>query len=469
MSRKHTRILMPLILLALALWSLPLFAHSGHGEGEVAPYDLDTPRKVTPETAAHIGLLTQEVDFGSVEDTIQLVGVVRPVPSRVHSVAARVAGTVGLVNVQVGDVVKQGDLLAELDSPELIATIYELRKLETDYFALQSQLAMSRSRIDEYEVKLDTARQHASIAQAEYDRLRQNEDAVAVNKLSEKQTAAVRTQSEARLTDIELTLARRTHESMSRQADSMALSRAALEQVIETMANSDRDGTRRSVASADPEFSFMSDREGEMATLGLVKFFAPISGVVIAREVMAGQGISEGDDLLTIAEYSSVQIEGELPESLVSRIDSLEGRSVRIRRVSDTESDPIALGTVRFVSPVIDPIKRTTHVLIEVDNSDGVLRDGQYVDLTVVLREEPLAVVVPASAVITDGPMHFVFIKDGEFYQKQDINPGARDDQVVEVLDGLLPGDVVVVRGAYSLTQLRPKVAAVSSDDNSDG
>ncbi len=41
---------------ALAALSLPLFAHEGHGKGEVAPYDLDTPRKVSPETAAHIGL-----------------------------------------------------------------------------------------------------------------------------------------------------------------------------------------------------------------------------------------------------------------------------------------------------------------------------------------------------------------------------------------------------------------------------
>ena len=35
--------------------TLPLFAHEGHGKGEVAPYDLDTPRKVSPETADHPG------------------------------------------------------------------------------------------------------------------------------------------------------------------------------------------------------------------------------------------------------------------------------------------------------------------------------------------------------------------------------------------------------------------------------
>ena len=55
--------------------------------------------------------------------------------------------------------------------------------------------------------------------------------------------------------------------------------------------------------------------------------------------------------------------------------------------------------------------------------------------------------------------MHFVFIKSGEIFKKQDINPGVADDRVVEVLAGLAPGDVVVTQGAYSLTQLRPKAA----------
>lgn len=66
------------------------------------------------------------------------------------------------------------------------------------------------------------------------------------------------------------------------------------------------------------------------------------------------------------------------------------------------------------------------------------------------------------SSVVIDGPMHFVFVKDGEFYKKQDINPGYRDDRFVEILEGVLPGDVVVTRGAYSLTQLRPTVETLA-------
>ncbi|KKM83987.1 hypothetical protein LCGC14_1303770 [marine sediment metagenome] len=468
MPRPHVFISIALLALAIALLSLPLFGHEGHGKGDVAPFDLDTPRKVSPETAAHIGLQTAEIDFGGVEDIIRLTGIVRPVPEQVHSVASRVDGTVLSIAVQVGDVVQKGDLLVEIESPQLARSIYELRTLETESFSLHSTLARARSRIDELAVELNTAQQHASIAQAEYDRLENSEGAVAVNVLSKKQAEAVEAQGRARLTEIELSLAREQLELVTRQAQSMDRSREALEQVIATMKNTYRNRGKVGAASADTASSVASSREDEQPDrASLARFHSPISGVVIARDVMSGQGVDAGESLLTIAQYSRVQVEGELPESLVHRAGDLKGKQVRIRRVTEPGADPIATGTVRFVVPVIDPIKRTTHVIIEADNPVGSLRDGLYVDLVVVLRAETSTVVVPASAVVIDGPMHFVFVKDGEFFKKQDINPGARDDKVIEVKKGLLPGDVVVVQGAYSLTQLRPTAVIASSEEDS--
>ena len=204
---------------------------------------------------------------------------------------------------------------------------------------------------------------------------------------------------------------------------------------------------------------FSGPEAGGAGRLGLVRLHAPIGGVVIARKVIAGEGVEAGETLLEIADYSRVQIEGELPESMVERLGSAANKQVRIRRVSGTTENPIGVGRVRFVSPVIDPVKRTTHVIVQADNPDGLLRDGLYVELAIVLREETSAIVVPVSAVAKDGPMYFVFVQEGDFYKKQDINPGVSDDRVVEVLDGVFPGDVIVTRGAYSLTQLRPKAA----------
>ena len=92
-----------------------------------------------------------------------------------------------------------------------------------------------------------------------------------------------------------------------------------------------------------------------------------------------------------------------------------------------------------------------------------------WVNLSIVLNEKKSALVVPKSAEIVSGPLHFVFLeiesedlKKGTpaKYQKHDIDPGLTNDLFVEVKDGVFPGDRVVTQGAYSLTQLRPKATA---------
>ncbi len=465
MNRRYIIAFAGLLAAALAILSPSLFAHEGHGKGEVAPYDLDTPRKVSPETAAHIGLETAEVDFGEVEEVLRLIGVVRPVPDHVQAITARIAGTILRITVQVGDRVHIGDLIAEIDSPALAEYVYEARKFDSEYFQLLGELAGAGSRIDELLVQVDAASEHASIVDAQFARLQNNNGAIAVNILSEKQTEAVRARSEARLREIELSLARRRLDAMNQQAEAMQQSREALREVIASIRVQFHSDAPTRVASTNTTNLALTGASRETSgRLGLVSLYAPIGGVVIYREVTTGEGVEAGETLVTIADYSSVQIEGELPESIVDRLGTGVDQPVRIRLASDTAENPIGTGHVRFISPVIDPVKRTTHVIVAADNAQGLLRDGLYVDLAVVLRKETSAIVVPTSAVVTDGPVHFVFVKDGEFYKKQDIDPGARDDRVIEVLDGVFPGDVIVTRGAYSLTQLRPTAATAAPE-----
>ena len=126
-----------------------------------------------------------------------------------------------------------------------------------------------------------------------------------------------------------------------------------------------------------------------------------------------------------------------------------------------TDATLVTEGTIKFISPMLDEIKRTAHLFVDAPNPDARLREAMFVYVTIVVRREELAVVIPTSALVEDGPVHFVFVRNGDVYQKQDIDPGIMGDEVVEVLAGLAPGDVVVTQGAYSLTQLRPKAGAV--------
>ncbi|HKQ47531.1 MAG TPA: efflux RND transporter periplasmic adaptor subunit [Phycisphaerae bacterium] len=403
---------MPILASPLALW-----AHEGHGGKEVGAFDLDTPRQVSPETAAHIGLKTAEIDFGPVEETLALSGMVRAAPDRHWTISTLAAGKVLAVHVQVGSVVRRGDLLVEIDSPELARLLLDVVRGE--------------GRVQQLRVEAQNADETAALAEAELHRVESTgEGVVPINVVSERRAAALRARGEAKLKAVDLDVTTKEVAVLRQQALRWA---------------------RNSVGGeADSGAADLTDGQ-----LNLQRLVAPADGVVVERSARPGHWAAAGETLLSVADYSVVQIEGELPESLIPRVASRSSDAVRVR----IPSQPAFLvgGQVKFISPALDPVKRTAHVLIECDNKTGMLRDGMFVDLAIVLREEKTAVVVPASAVVQYGPMHFVFIKSGEVYRKQDITPGQSNDQVVEVLAGLAPGDVVVTQGAYSLTQLRPK------------
>ncbi len=381
----------------------PLFAHEGHNKVETQGFDLDAPRKISPETATLIGVKLAEVDFGAIESVVHLTGMVRPLPNRVQAVTSLVAGAIKSVHVQVGDMVRTGNPLIEIASP--------------DYLKLRTEVVQSKWRIMQLEAELEARREQAEVAKLEFTRVSSNADVVTANLLSEKRSTEITTRSEVSRIEIEI---------------------------------------RQAQAGLDAMKQLVGEIEqGKAHESGRLILHALFDGVVTERNAVIGAGVQAGETLLRVADYKTMQVDAEVPESLLPRLSSSIGNKVRIRPKSN--GDLVVDGMVRMISPVVDPVKHTAHLIIETDNTTGILFDGMFVEATVVLREEKNAVVVPVSALFKDGPITFVFIQDSEAYIKKNVLSGVRDDQFVEILEGLAPGDMVVIAGGYSLSQIRPK------------
>ncbi len=425
---------------ALAAVLLPVFAHDGHDHGAPSggsgSFDLNAPRTVSPQTAKVIDLQVAEVDFATLEEVVRLGGIVRAAPDRVRVVASSVGGTIHSVSVQLADRVKAGQPLAEIASPELAKLVAEIEKSRAEHERLAAELIGSRASLEQTRSQLAVVEEQARLSEAELARLESGADAVNANVVSQKRVQAV--QARGQVTNLGMVLAQiqKELESRVRQLDASSKSIVASERVLEL--------ARASGAATD---------------LGGVRLSSPIDGVVTLREAWPGQGILPGQPILHIVDYSTVQIDGELPESLVDRFSAATGGAgqvVRIRTHSGMpQGEVIGVGSVLAISPSVNQVKRTAHLVIEAPNDSGRLREGMYVDLAVILRSAKDAVAVPVSAVLTEGPMTFVFVEENGVFHKHDIVPGIRDDRFVEVLDGLVPGDRVVIRGAHALTQLR--------------
>lgn len=449
MARSRAAVAMGALALVTAAVLIPVYAHEGHGKPTGATFDPNAPKKVSEATALAIGLKTAEVDFGQVEDVVRLTGMVRPRPDSVAAIAPKYAGVIRSIAVQPGDRVTKGTVLAEIDSPEIARLMYDLKRLEAENERLLADVKRAESQVVALEIEVPSLVKGAELAEAEVKRLTSAGESVSANLLAQRTSEALKLRADAELRGVGLTQARAEVESLRRQAETTRSSAESLRGTLPATTDG-VDGQ----AFADP------------SRPGLVKFTSPIDGLVVSRNGVVGEGVNAGTAILTVGEFAAVQVAGELPEGLIDRVGASQGAKVRVRRGVNAASDPTAEGTVRFISPVIDATKRTAHLIVDVDNAAGMLRQGQFVDLAVVLSTNESAVVVPASAVVREGPLQYVFVQEGKgdsvVFKKRDVATGVRDDRVVEIKQGVVPGDVIVVSGAFSVSQLKGFVPGAS-------
>ena len=433
MTRSHTAILAGATVLASMVFLIPVFAHDGHVKASGASFDPNAPKRVSQATASAIELKTAEVDFGEVEDVMRLTGIVQPRPGALVAISPMYPGVVRSIAVQPGDKVIKGMFVAEFASPEVAGLQFDLKRAESQVASL--------------ELEVPSLLRSAEIAEAVAQRLGSaSGTSVSANIVAQRQSEALKARSIAASQEIALVQAQSDVDSLRRR---VATTQSTGEAGDGMAANSVKD------QNAGP----LGKSLEKSAQTGLIQFTSPIEGVVVSRLAIPGQSVAAGVAIVTIGNFQFVQIEGEIPEGLLHRLGSAQGAKVRVRTGSSATSAVVADGIVRFISPTIDLTKRTAHLIIDVDNASGALRPGQFVDLSVVLNSNDSAVVVPASAIVKEGPLQFVFIEEGKgdnvSYKKCDVATGIRDDRVVEIKQGVVPGDVIVISGAFSLSQLR--------------
>lgn len=175
----------------------------------------------------------------------------------------------------------------------------------------------------------------------------------------------------------------------------------------------------------------------------LVSISSPISGTVTDRNITLGSTAESNKTLFRIVDLSNVIVEGEVFESDISKIKP--GQDARIR--VDAYPDRVFKGKVTFIASELDPIKRTLHLWVTVDNTEGLLKPEYFAKLTLVVEQGRETITVPIESIIDDGAEKFVFVKNGNRFVRQDVVTGLSDDRFIEIIDGLYPGDEVVTDG----------------------
>ena len=181
---------------------------------------------------------------------------------------------------------------------------------------------------------------------------------------------------------------------------------------------------------------------------------APASGQITEQHVKVGTTVEKRDILFSILDTDIVWVQGEVHEDTLADIqDKWQiGNEVRISVAAYPET--IYTGKISGISDVVEPEEQTVHFWAKIENPDHRLKPGMFAEQTIVLEKGSDVLSVPLDAVIEDGGSRFVFVEYGATYTRHEIVVGAKDDRYIEVRDGLLPGELVVVQGTHQLMRV---------------
>ncbi len=227
-------------------------------------------------------------------------------------------------------------------------------------------------------------------------------------------------------------------------------------EVAKASAASSIAGTKAALTSARRHLLILGLRESDIdalaskSSLGAVfSLTSPISGIVIERNGTIGATVGSDANVFKIIDISRVWIDANVFEKDLERVR--RGQEVRVSVPAFPGST--FSGRVILVSSVVDPETRSVKVRTEVPNPDGRLKPDMFANVQIITDLHRAAISIPQSAVLDDGGKTVVFVADGSGYKKRVVTAGIRANDRVEITDGLIAGDKVVVKGNYLLLQ----------------
>jgi RND family efflux transporter MFP subunit len=317
-----------------------------------------------------------------------------------------VAGYIKTISVDVGDKVREGQIMAVLEVPELSAQV-----LAAEASVKRSEDAIRRAQSEMARAKSGHAATHLA-----YGRLKQASDArpglIAEQELDD--AMAKDQQAEAQV-----------------ESEAAALSEAT---------------SQLSIAQAE--------RKQLAAMESYTKITAPFDAVVTKRYADTGSLIQAGTSsntqampVVQLSECSKLRLVVPIPESAVSNIHVGTTVRVNVPDLKRTFEGKVA----RFADALSDET-RTMHTEIDVDNKRGTLVEGMYAETSIVLQHKDDALAIPTQAIVRNGSKATVLIVDAQDrIEEREVTIGEEGSNRVEVTSGLEPNDRVVIgnRGEF--------------------
>ncbi|HEX5444071.1 MAG TPA: efflux RND transporter periplasmic adaptor subunit [Pirellulales bacterium] len=382
-------------------------------------------------------------------------------PGSVHSfrsakLYSKVSGYLKEQNVDIGDRVEKDDVLAVIDMPEIEKEVEREEAAVQQAEAHVVQMAAhvesakadynaAKALIGEREADVEDAESMLSYSKKVYDRIAQ-----LVKERGVEPALADEKEEKWHASKAALSSARASVVSAEAQAS------AAKAKIDEAEADLVDAQAKVEVAKAALEKT--------KVMLNYTKITSPYTGVITARNYFEGDFINARDQgatvpMLVVDETDWMRVVLQVPDLEVPYTNPGDVASVEI----DALPDKTFPGKVSRMADSEDPQTRTMRTEVDLENKEGILRDGMYGKVTLILKEASTNLTVPSSAVhvessgehaASDGnhrAQRYLWVVRAGKAQKQHVQVGTDNGIDAEILSGLKADDDVVVDNKTAL------------------
>lgn len=380
-------------------------------------------KEVSQGTSERIPVKVVVVGKGQVESTVEVAGSL--LPYRSANVTAKLAGQVSAVHADVGEEVKAGQLLVELDLKELKA---QLKQAEAGVEQVKEQAEQAKISIETAKLSREVARLNAETAKADLDNVEKS-----YSRVKALVEAGAAPQSQLDELETKLFQARKRYEVAQKQYDLAVKQQEAAEKQYAI-------ATGPGLAQAEAAKNVLE------AQLTNAQIFSPLSGIVTNRYINPGEIAAPGVPLLSIAETSSLKLFATVPQERVSYLALGQKVSVLVDAFPGKEFK----GEIDRIGPLSVSYGQRFPVEIKVANP-GELKPGMTAKALFHLKGEE-GLIVPASALQREAGEIFVFVIDPQgVARRRAVTLGLGNEEKVTVLKGLSEGEQVAITNVTAL------------------
>ena len=192
--------------------------------------------------------------------------------------------------------------------------------------------------------------------------------------------------------------------------------------------------------------SINSEIEILLARISETEIRAPFDGIIGLRSVSEGAYVTDATIIARLVKIQPLKIEFSIPERYAGLVKPGDRLTFY---VDDTTN--LYHANVYAVEPRIDPRTRTLSLRAVYHNRQELLQPGRFVSVELVIREITDALQVPTECIIPELGGEKVFLVKSGTAQSSQVKTGLRTEETIEITEGILPGDTVVISGIMQL------------------